>query len=167
MESTRTPIVAPRPQFVLKPSNTHYRNNDLLKAVYDDDIVNVNLFSDNNYINELHNTFKVSRDAPIEEACVVLGKVIGLHDRAIKLLIVLSRLNFVGITTFMSSSFCAYYSVGIAVYYLAYRELIQKGIVYKSTNDKHRGKVLLTKKYADILVNKKRNDKFDTIVFNL
>ena len=167
MESTRTPIVAPRPQFVPKPSNLHYRNNDLLKAVYDDDIVNVNLFSDNNYINELHNTFKVSRDTPIEEAVVILGRVIGLDENAIKLLIILSRLNFVGITTFMSSSYCAYYSVGIASYYRAYSELIQKNIVYKSTANKHRGKVLLTKKYADILVNKQRNDNFDTIVFNL
>ena len=167
MESTRTPIVAPRPQFIPKPSNLHYRNNDLLKAVYDDDIVNVNLFSDNNYINELHNTFKVSRDAPIEEAVVVLGRVIGLSEMAIKLLIIFSRFNFIGIASLMKSAYCAYYSVSTVSYYRSYRELVHKGVIYKSTGDKHRGKILLNKKYADILINKQRNDEFDTIVFNL
>lgn len=167
MESTRTPIVAPRPQFVPKPSNTHYRNNDLLKAVYDDDIVNVNLFSDNNYINELHNTFKVSRDTPIEEAVVILGRVIGLDENAIKLLIILSRFNFIGITSLLKASYCTCYSVSVTSYYRAYRELVQKDVIYKSTGNKFRGKIMLNKRYYDILINKKRNDNFDTIVFNL
>lgn len=167
MESTRTPIVAPRPQFVPKPSNTHYRNNDLLKAVYDDDIVNVNLFDDNNYINELHNTFKVSRDAPIEEAVVVLGRVIGLSEMAIKFLVIFSRFNFIGIASLLKAAYCACYSVSTVSYYHYYRELVHKGVIYKSTGNKHLGKIMLNKRYYDILVNKKRNDKFDTIVFNL
>lgn len=167
MESTRTPIVAPRPQFVPKSSNTHYRNNDLLKAVYDDDIVNVNLFDDNNYINELHNTFKVSRDAPIEEAVVVLGRVIGLSEMAIKFLVIFSRFNFIGIASLLKAAYCACYSVSTVSYYHYYRELVHKGVIYKSTGNKHRGKIMLNKRYYDILVNKKRNDKFDTIVFNL
>lgn len=167
MESTRTPIVRPRPHFNSESPKVYYRNNELLKSVCDNDMVNINLFDDDNYINDIHNTFKVSRDTPIEEAVIILGRVIGLDENAIKLLIILSRYNFIGITSLMKAAYCACYSVSVTSYYRAYRELVQKDVIYKSTGNKHRGKIILNKRYWDILVNKKRNDKFDTIVFNL